>query len=446
MIDDYSVDQIISLKRDGKKLSQEQIRWFVNELVKGKIADFQASALLMAIYINGCDKKETSFLTGAMLESGTSFNFQDPTVIDKHSTGGIGDKTSLILGPIAAAAGVKVPMISGRGLGHTGGTIDKLESIPGFSASLTRENFLSIVSDVGIAIVGQSGDLAPADKILYALRDLTSTVDSIPLITASIMSKKLAAGTSGLVMDIKTGQGAFMKNKTEARKLASAIRETAKNFNKHIITMLTDMSQPLGVAIGNSNEVIESIETLKGKGPKDVTDLSVELAASMIYLARITTSLKAARSLALEQIKNGKALSKFAQMVKAQGGRPEIIHNYSLLSSAPIETRVYAMEEGYISAIDGKALGIIVCTLGGGRLGPGDQVDHGVGILNHVKIGAKVKKGAHLATVQHHRHQEEQVQRISRQMTKSIYKISKKKPVRLPALIEEVECHWSRSK
>lgn len=439
----YSADEIISLKRDRKKLSQDQIQWFVNGLVNGKIADFQAAALLMAIYINGCDKAETSYLTRSMLESGTAFNFQDPKVIDKHSTGGIGDKTSLILGPIAAAAGVKVPMISGRGLGHTGGTIDKLESIPGFSASLSKEGFLSVVSQVGVAIVGQSEDLAPADKILYALRDLTATVDSIPLITASIMSKKLAAGTTGLVMDIKTGQGAFMKSKTEARKLAAALRDTARNFNKHIITMITDMSQPLGVALGNSNEVIESVEILKGKGPKDVTDLSIELAASMIYLAKIAPSLKSARSLAREQIKNGRALSVFAEMIKAQGGDPAFISNYSLLPTAQEKTLVLAKESGYVSSILGRELGQIVCALGGGRLAPGDQVDHGVGILSHVKIGGFVKKGEPLATIQHHDRQRAEAGHFALEMAEKIYKIKKQKPARLPALIEEVQCHWA---
>lgn len=442
MDNNYTPSQIIGLKRDGKKLSSDHINWFIEGMLKGLVTDFQTSALLMAIYLNGCDEEETAALTSAMLNSGAILSFNDPKVIDKHSTGGVGDKTSLILGPIAAAAGVKVPMISGRGLGHTGGTLDKMEAIPGYSTSLPKEKFLSIFEQTGIAIIGQSHDLVPADKIIYNLRDLTGTVASIPLITASIMSKKLAEGTSGLVMDVKVGQGAFMKNKKEARTLAKSLRDTARSFDKNIFTMITDMSQPLGMAIGNGNEVIESIETLKGKGPKDVTLLSIELAAAMIYLAKISKTMEAARKLAREQISSGRALLKFREMIQAQGGNAEITNDYSLLAMAKGETAVLAQQDGYVTAIDVKQLGVNVCLIGGGRKTAGDIVDHSVGILNLVKIGRKVKKNEELAIIQHHAHQDILVSKMALDMEQNLYKISSEKPKKLPELIQEVRCDW----
>ena len=442
MSQNYTASQIIAIKRDGGKLSAEHINWFIQGLLKGEIKDFQTTALLMAIYLNGCDKEETAILTSVMLNSGVILSFNDIKVIDKHSTGGVGDKTSLILGPIAAAAGVKVPMISGRGLGHTGGTLDKMEAIPGYSVSLSREDFISIVHKTGIAIVGQSDDLVPADKIIYNLRDQSATVASIPLITASIMSKKLAEGTSGLVMDIKVGQGAFMKSKTEARTLAKSLRETALRFEKNIITMITDMSQPLGMAIGNSNEVIESIETLKGNGPKDITLLSIELAAAMIYLAKISDSMVSARKLAKEQITSGKALLKFKEMIQAQGGNGNVIKDYSLLALAKKETKVLAKQAGYVSSIEVTKLGTNVCSLGGGRSAPGMKVDHAVGIINHVKIGQKIKKGDVLAIIQHHANQENLVTQMAEEMSNETYKIKREKLVKLPELIQEVRYDW----
>lgn len=438
----YTASEIIGIKRDGKELSSDQISWFIAGMLKGQIADFQTTALLMSVYINGCNKEEIASLTKAMLNSGVTLNFRDPKVIDKHSTGGVGDKTSLILGPIAAAAGVKVPMISGRGLGHTGGTLDKMEAIPGYITSLSNEEFLSVLEKTGVAIIGQSKDLAPADKIIYNLRDLTGTVASIPLITASIMSKKLAEGTSGLVMDIKVGQGAFMKTMKEARALARSLRETAESFDKNIVTMITDMSQPLGIAIGNSNEVIESIETLKGKGPKDITDLSLELAASMIYLARICPSMEEARKVASEQLYSGRALLKFREMVQAQGGNPEVTNDYSLLPMAKINTPVLAQQNGYLNSINALKLGLSVCSLGGGRKASGDKVDHGVGIMSLVKIGQKIKKNDVIAIIQHHAGQEELVFRISEDMNKTIYKVKKEQPKKTSALIQETRCDW----
>lgn len=442
----YTAQEIIAKKRDGKLLTPDEIKWFVSGIINGQVADFQITALLMAIYINGCDKEETSALTEAMLYSGSILSFNDSTVIDKHSTGGVGDKTSLILGPIAAACGVKIPMISGRGLGHTGGTIDKMESIPGFRTELSIQEFLSAVNQVRIAIIGQSQELVPADKIIYKLRDLSATVASIPLITASIMSKKLAEDTSGLVMDIKFGQGAFMKTKQEAQILAKCLRDTALSFQKNILIMLTDMSQPLGKAIGNSNEVIESIETLKGRGPADVTELSVELAAGMVYLARITLTMNEARLLASEQINNGQALKKFQEMIEAQGGNSGITEDYSLLPQAEMKTQVLAKRDGFVTSIDVVQLGLSLCDMGGGRHLPGDKVDHAVGFLNHVKLGQRVKKGDLLLTIQHHPHQEKMVQEMRAMMIEKIFRIDEKLINKLPNLIEEVEYYWANSK
>lgn len=440
----YTASQIIGLKRDGGKLSADHFNWFVQGMLKGKIEDFQTSALLMSIYLNGCDKTETDFLTSAMLNSGVILSFNDDKVIDKHSTGGVGDKTSLILGPIAAAAGVKVPMISGKGLGHTGGTLDKMEAIPGYNINLSMKKFLSIIEETGIAIIGQNADLAPADKIIYNLRDLTGTIASVPLITASIMSKKLAEGTNGLVMDIKVGQGAFMKSKAEAKVLAKSLRDTALSFEKNIITMITDMSQPLGVAIGNSNEVIESIETLKGKGPQDITILSLELAAAMIYLAKISNSMDSARRLAKEQLRSGRALLKFREMIKAQGGNPEVTNNYSLLPMAKIETSILAPQEGYVWSIDVKQLGFNVCSLGGGRQTSGDKLDHGVGIMCKVKIGQKVKKNEVIAIIQHHAHQDKLVSLMATEMKHHVFKLKSTRPTKIAELIQEVRCEWCK--
>ena len=303
------------------------------------------------------------------------------------------------------------------------------------------EEIFSMLYQVG-SIVGQSDDLVPADKIIYNLRDQSATVASIPLITASIMSKKLAEGTSGLVMDIKVGQGAFMKSKAEARTLARSLRETALRFEKNIITMITDMSQPLGMAIGNSNEVIESIETLKGNGPKDITLLSIELAAAMIYLAKISDSMVSARKLAKEQITSGKALLKFKEMIQAQGGNGNVIKDYSLLPLAKNETKVLARQAGYVSSIEVTKLGTNVCSLGGGRSAPGMKVDHAVGIMNHVKIGQKIKKGDVLAIIQHHANQENLVTLMAEEMSHETYKIKREKLVKLPELIQEVRCDW----
>ncbi len=436
----FSAYVIIQNKRDKLKLNKEEIEWFINGYTDGSIPDYQMSALLMAIYLNGMDTLETAALTDAMLYSGTVLNFNDPTVIDKHSTGGVGDKTSFILAPIAAACGVKVPMIAGRGLGHTGGTVDKIESIEGFNTSLNLEAFSKQLKENGIVLIGQTKDIAPADKKIYALRDVTGTIESIPLITASIMSKKLAEGASGIVMDIKTGPGAFMKTKTQARALAKSISSTALRFNKNIMTILTDMSQPLGHAIGNSLEIIESIETLKNKGPKDLTDISLELAGAMIYLAGITKTHSSGIKKAKQSIIDGSALEKFRELIKIQGGNPNIIEDYSLLPIAKNTLKVKSKQSGYITSIDGLKLGLQCVELGGGRKKSTDKIDFAVGFITHKKIGQKIMKDEDLITIYYHDMQKNIVDKLEKDIIENIFKIAKTKSKKnLPLIIEKQE-------
>jgi pyrimidine-nucleoside phosphorylase len=396
------------------------------------------SALLMAIYLNGFDKRETAALTDAMLYSGKVVDFgDDKTVIDKHSTGGVGDKTSFILTPIAAACGVKVPMIAGRGLGHTGGTIDKVESIKGFKTAISLKEFEKRVKKYGLVLMGQTKEIAPADRKIYALRDVTGTVESIPLITASIMSKKLAEGANGIIMDIKVGTGAFMSTVSRARALAKSLRDTATRFDKKMMTLITDMNQPNGYAVGNSLEIIESVETLKGKGPKDLTDISLELAGGMVYLAGLTKTHKAGVKKAKEVIKNGKALKMFELMIKNQGGDISFIKNYSKLPVAKIQTKVLALKDGYVSAMENKQLGLHCVALGGGRLKAEDKVDPAVGLILNKKVGDKVKKGEVLLTIYHHKNQIEIVDKMSEQIAKKNIKIAKTKPKTMKPLIFE---------
>jgi pyrimidine-nucleoside phosphorylase len=341
----YTAYQIIDRKKNGKKLSSGELNWFISGLISGEIQDYQASALLMAISIKGMDTAETAALTEVMLKSGRILKFSGNNVVDKHSTGGVGDKASFILGPLAAACGVKVPMIAGRGLGFTGGTIDKIESIPGFQTKMNLDEFAAQLEKTGFVLIGQTEEIAPADKILYAIRDVTATIDSIPLITASIMSKKLAEGANGIVMDIKVGSGAFMGDLKIASALAKSIIQTAKRFKKNAVALLTDMNQPLGLAVGNSLEIIESIETLQGKGPKDLTDLSVELAAHMVFIGKKAKSLALARKMVLEKLHDGSALEKFKELVVEQGGDIKVINNLTKLPLAKTITIVKAKKK-----------------------------------------------------------------------------------------------------
>ncbi len=436
---EFSIYQIIQKKRDKGELSNDEIKWVVTNLVDGKIADYQMASLLMAMFVRGMSKKETQFLTDAMLYSGKVLDFKDKKVIDKHSTGGVGDKTSFILAPIAAACGVKVPMIAGRGLGHTGGTVDKIEAITGFNTSLSLEEFQEYLKKYGLVLIGQTKDIAPADKKIYALRDVTATVESIPLITASIMSKKLAEGASGIVMDVKTGPGAFMKTLKDSKALAESIMDTGIRFKKSVMYMITDMSQPLGKAVGNSLEIIESIETLRNKGPKDLTELSLSLAGGMVYLAGLSKTHAEGIKKAREVLENGKALEKFRELIKIQGGDSKFVDDYSMFTKAEHTTDVLSTKDGYISATECEAIGLKCVDLGGGRKAANDTIDFSVGFIIHKRIGDKVKKGEPLLTIHHHNSQMEIVKKITKEFQESIFKISKKKPTKLPKLIYSVK-------
>lgn len=392
---------IILKKRNGQELSKEEIDFFVKNFTEGKIPDYQASALLMAIFFNKMNDRETVDLTMAMVNSGDKLNLDkiNGIKVDKHSTGGVGDKTTLILAPLVAACGVPVSKMSGRGLGHTGGTIDKLESIKGFSVALEEEKFINNVNSIGIALASQTGNLAPADKKMYALRDVTATVDNMSLIASSIMSKKIASGANAIVLDVKVGEGAFMKNHEDAKKLAKEMVSIGKGVNKETIAVLSDMDQPLGFAIGNGLEVIEAIETLKGNGPKDLVELVLTLGSNMLLLAKKVNSFEKGKNLLCEKIKNGEGLEKFRQFIKYQGGDDSCIDNTSVLDIARIKKQVIATKSGIITKIHAEKVGIIAMELGAGRATKEDKIDLSVGIVLNKKRGDKVEKGDLLATV-----------------------------------------------
>ncbi|MGZ3789446.1 MAG: thymidine phosphorylase [Bacteriovorax sp.] len=442
----FSAYSIIQKKRDKEKLTKEEITWFIEGLTSGEIADYQMSALLMAIYLNGFDKNETVALTDAMLYSGKVLDFPEQYFIDKHSTGGVGDKTSFILAPIAAACGVKVPMIAGRGLGHTGGTVDKIESIKGFKTDISLPEFEKLLRERGVVLIGQTGEIAPADKKIYALRDVTATIESVPLITASIMSKKLAEGARGIVMDIKTGNGAFMAKLTDAKKLAESIRQTGLRFNKNMMTMITDMSEPLGLAVGNSLEIIESIETLKNKGPADLTELSLALAGGMVYLAGLAKTHKEGIAKARAALENGSALEKFRELIVHQGGDARVIDNYALLPQTKSTYEVLSPKSGYVTKMDCKALGLHCVKLGGGRQKTTDTIDFAVGFELNKKIGDKVKKGEKLVTIHCHERQLKLAEEIAFSMSKKDIVIQTSKPRAKKKLIIEVQTKFAPTK
>ncbi|MBE7033495.1 MAG: thymidine phosphorylase [Ruminococcaceae bacterium] len=391
---------IIRKKRDGFELSREEITKFVKEYTDGKICDYQASALLMAICIKGMTARETSDLTTAMANSGDTVDLSGLGSLsaDKHSTGGVGDKTSLIVLPIAAALGCKVAKMSGRGLGHTGGTVDKLESIPGYETAISPEKLIEQTKKVGIALASQSGNLTPADKKIYALRDVTGTVESIPLIASSIMSKKIASGAQNIVLDVKVGSGAFMKSIDDARDLANAMVEIGKASGRNVRAILTNMDIPLGNAVGNSLEVIEAIEILKGNGDKNLLDICCVLAANMASMA-VGFDEEKALSLAYESVENGSALLKFREWIEAQGGDGRIVDNYSLLGKASVEKEIKSEISGYITKMDAEKIGNICVDLGGGRKTKEDKIDHTAGIILVKKTGDKVEKGEVIARV-----------------------------------------------
>lgn len=393
--------ELIRKKRDGKQLSKEEIEYLVLNFTKGKIPDYQFSAFLMAAFLNGLNKKETNYLTLSMLNSGKIVDLSSikGKKIDKHSTGGVGDKTSLIITPIVAAAGVNVPMISGRGLGHTGGTLDKLESIPGFKTSLNLTQYKNIIKKCGAVMIGQTKDIAPADKLIYALRDVTATVESIPFITASIMSKKLAEGIDGLVLDVKTGSGAFMKKYEDALELADSLTNTAKAFKKNVIAFITDMNQPLGNYIGNWLEVYESIKILQGEKVDDLLELSLNLAGAMIYLGNKASSVEEGKEIAEEIILSGKAFSKFLEIVKLQGGNIFYLKNPDNYPKSKYHEKNYSDKNGYIQSIDTYEIGIASLELGAGRFTKEDKIDSKAGIIFYPKIGDKIKKGEIIAEI-----------------------------------------------
>ncbi len=391
---------IIAKKRDKGELSKEEIDFFVKGTVDGTIEDYQITALLMAIYLNGMNANEISNLTMAMAHSGDIADLSgiNGIKVDKHSTGGVGDKTTLIVGPLVACFDVPVAKMSGRGLGHTGGTVDKLESIPGFNISLPIEKFIENVNKIRISVVGQTGDLAPADKKLYALRDVTATVSCIPLIASSIMSKKIAGGADAIVLDVKYGDGAFMKTIEDAEKLARTMVDIGDMVNRKTIAVISNMNEPLGFAIGNALEVKEAIDTLNGRGPKDLEDVCIELAANMLYLAKcgeideLKVKLK-------ELLNNGKAFDKFKEFIFAQGGDINTIEDVSLLPGAKVLKDYVAKKSGYISKIEAEKLGIASMMLGGGRAKKTDNIDYGVGIVLRKKVGEFVNEGESLLTL-----------------------------------------------
>lgn len=391
---------IIAKKRDKGELSKEEIDFFVKGTVDGTIEDYQITALLMAIYLNGMTKEETSNLTMAMAHSGDIADLSGITGIkvDKHSTGGVGDKTTLIVGPLVACFDVPVAKMSGRGLGHTGGTVDKLESIPGFNIFLPIEKFIENVNNIRISVVGQTGDLAPADKKLYALRDVTATVSCIPLIASSIMSKKIAGGADAIVLDVKYGDGAFMKTIEDAEKLAGTMVDIGDMVNRKTIAVISNMNEPLGLAIGNALEVKEAIDTLNGKGPKDLEEVCIELAANMLYLAKCG-EISELKIKLKELLNNGKAFDKFKSFISAQGGDIKSIEDFSLLPGAKIFKKYVAKKSGYISKIEAEKLGIASMMLGGGRAKKTDNIDYGVGIVLEKKVGDFVNEGEALLTL-----------------------------------------------
>ena len=402
---------IIEKKRDGQELTTAEINFFIEGYTKGEIPDYQASALAMAIYFQDMNDRERADLTRAMVESGDTIDLSaiDGVKVDKHSTGGVGDTTTLVLARLVASLDVPVAKMSGRGLGHTGGTIDKLESIAGFHVELTREQFIDLVNRDKVAVIGQSGNLTPADKKLYALRDVTGTVNSIPLIASSIMSKKIAAGADAIVLDVKTGDGAFMKTQEDAEKLAHAMVRIGNHVGRKTIAIISDMSQPLGFAIGNALEVKEAIETLQGKGPKDLTELVLTLGSQMVILAGKAKTSEEAKEMLLDAIHSGKALAKFKEFLANQGGDASIVDDLTKLPQAKYKIELPAKQSGYISRMVADEIGVASMILGAGRATKEDVIDLAVGLVLHKKVGDKVEEGESILTIYSNRENVEDV-------------------------------------
>lgn len=430
------VYDLIWKKREGGELTREELHFLISGFVKGEIPDYQISAWCMAVFFQGMSFAEATDFTLEMLESGEQVDLSSiPGIkVDKHSTGGVGDKTSLVLLPLVAAAGIPVAKMSGRGLGHTGGTIDKLESIPGFSASLTKEQFLRQVSDIGIVLTGQTADLVPADKKLYALRDLTATVESIPLIAGSIVSKKLASGADAVLLDVKYGDGAFMRDFTAARELARTMVEIGNRAGRRFKAVITDMNQPLGRAIGNSLEVAEAIRTLRGEGPDDLTELCLTMGGLMIWLGQQAETPEAGKIIAAKMLHNGCALEKFRALIRAQGGDPGVVEDLKLLPQAPVVWQVNAPAEGWLGEVGCRELGLIAMELGAGRVKLGESIKPYVGIELLVKVGERIDTGAPVAVI----HAEDEA--AARNAAEKVLKCLRfnDHPVGVPKLIREI--------
>src|SRR5579875_3333196 len=428
---------LIHRKRDGEELSPEEIQHLVDGYTRGEIPDYQMSAFLMAVYFSGMSDREVSAMTESMVNSGSLVDLSSiPGIkVDKHSTGGVGDKTSLIASPIAAAAGVTVPMISGRALGHTGGTLDKLESIPGFRTDLSIDEFRAQLTQHQLACIGQTPEVAPADGKLYSLRDATATVESIPLIATSIMSKKLAVGLDALVLDVKVGSGAFMKKQVDARRLASMMVGIGRRLDKRVQALITDMNQPLGYAIGNALEVMEVSQTLQNAGPSDLTRISLELAARMIYLGKITKTLDEARETAQAKLLDGSGYQKFKDVIQAQGGDPRVLDHFELLPNATNAQEITTSRGGYVSAIDAELIGQASAMIGAGRNTKEDSIDPAVGVILEVKVGQKIDAGSVLCRLYYTR--EDRVEEAA-ELVEDAFRISAQKPEERELILEVV--------
>lgn len=405
---------LIQKKRDGGVLSEEEINFIVSGYTSGDITDYQMSALLMSIYFEDMTDEEITCLTMAMSHSGDVIDLSeiDGIKVDKHSTGGVGDTTTIVLAPLVASVGAAVAKMSGRGLGHTGGTIDKLEAIPGFQVEIPNDDFIRLVNESFVAVTGQSGDLAPADKKIYALRDVTATVDSIPLISSSIMSKKIASGADAIVLDVTTGDGAFMKSLEDAERLAHTMVRIGKLANRQTMAIISDMSQPLGNAIGNANEIVEAIDALKGEGPEDLMEMVYTLGSQMVVLAKKAETLEEARQMLEENIKNGKATDKFKEMIRNQGGDDSIVDHPEKLPQAKYVFEVPAKESGVVSKMVADQIGIAAMMLGAGRRTKEETIDYAVGLYLNKKVGDVVKEGESLVTIYANREDVEDVKKV----------------------------------
>lgn len=427
---------LIQKKRNGNTLTQAEIEYIIQGYTQGEIPDYQLSAWAMAVYFQGMDAEETAYLTMAMVHSGEQIDLSSikGIKVDKHSTGGVGDTTTLVLAPLVASCGVPVAKMSGRGLGHTGGTIDKLEAFEGFSVELDNLTFIDLVNKNKLALVGQSGNLTPADKKLYALRDVTATVDTIPLIASSIMSKKIASGANAIVLDVKAGSGAFMKSTEKAKELAQAMVDIGNQVGRQTIAVISDMNQPLGYAIGNALEIREAIETLQGKGPKDLEELCLTIGSHMLCLARKAKTQDEARTILLEKIASGEAFAKLAQFVEAQGGDPNQVLYPERLPQAKLLVEVFSPEAGYVHSIQAEQIGNLAMVLGAGRATKGAHIDLAVGIVLHKKIGDYVQRGESIATLHMNSEMGEQ---IPRKLLEA-YTLSSIKPTQVPLIYDEI--------